>query len=230
MHQGETDATNMTGQAAYQADLQSLLGFYREDLYPTIPLFICQLGRSTTDVDDKNRTDATMQPIRSGQLLSDDGANIYLAATAIDVDVDGTDHYLKSAHDTLGGRIANAIKYRYGGASYYRGPALVSAAYAGGGKTSIDVHVQHRGGTDFTPATGINGFQVLDAGVPVTLGAVVRKDASTINITLPTPIGGTATIRYLWGKLPLNTLTGAVHDNTPLQLPLEPTAQDVVLP
>jgi len=62
------------------------------------------------------------------------------------------------------------------------------------------------------------------------LGAVVRKGASTINITLPTPIAGTATVRYLYGKLPINTLTGAVHDNTALQLPLEPTAQDIVLP
>jgi hypothetical protein len=230
MHQGETDATNMTSQAEYQADLQTLLGFYREDLYPTIPLFICQLGRSTSAVSDKNRTDATMQPIRSAQLLSDDGANIYLAATAIDVDVDSTDHYLKTGHDTLGPRIANAIKYRYGAASYYRGPAILSAAFVDAGKTSIDVHLRHRGGTDFTPTTGINGFQVLDGGAAVTLGAVVRKDASTINITLPAPIAGIATVRYLYGKLPLNTLTGAIHDNTPLQLPLEPTAQDLVLP
>ena len=230
MHQGETDATNMTSQAAYQADLQSLLGFYREDLYPSIPLFICQIGRSTTAIGDKNRTDATMQPIRSAQLRSDDGANIYLAATAIDVDVDDTDHYLKSAHDTLGVRVANAITHHYGAANYYRGPAISSAAYADGGKSSIDVHLQHRGGTDFTPTTAINGFQVLDGAMPVTLGAVVRKDASTINISLPSPIAGIATVRYLYGKLPFNTLTGAVHDNTDLQLPLEPTAQDIVLP
>jgi hypothetical protein len=31
MLQGETDATNMTSQAVYQADLQTLLGYYRED-------------------------------------------------------------------------------------------------------------------------------------------------------------------------------------------------------
>ena len=230
MHQGETDATNMTSQAAYQADLKSLLGYYREDLYPAIPLFICQLGRSTSSISEKNRTDATLQPIRSAQLLSDDGANIYLAATAIDVDIDGTDHYAKASHDTLGPRIANAIKYHYGVATYYRGPAIVSAAYTDEGKASIDVRLSHRGGADFTPTSGINGFQVLDDGVAVTLGAVVRKDASTITIALPSAIVGTATVRYLYGKLPTNSLTGAIHDDTPLHLPLEPTARDIVLP
>jgi hypothetical protein len=229
MHQGETDATNETTKADYEADLRTLLAHYREDLYDTVPLFICQIGRSTTSLADKNRSDQTIQPIRAAQHDSDDGANVLLAAVAIDLPLDpsAADHYTKAGHDLLGPRIANAIGYYFGKSSYYRGPTLTSATYASSAHDVIEVHLQHHGGADFGPASGINGFQVLDDGSPVALGATTRKNATTISIALSAPISGVGKVRYLYGKLAMNSLSGAVHDDSALALPLEPTATDL---
>lgn len=232
MHQGETDATNMTPGPLYQTELAALAANYRNDL-GNVPLFMCQLGRSTTAIGDKNRTDATIQPIRVAQHDSDNPPSVYLAATAIDLDVDGTDHYRKATYDTLGRRIAAAIAIHHqapGAPPAYRGPELTSASYVGAGKTVIDVRLSHRGGNDFTPASGINGFVVLDDGVSVTIASAVRKDATTIQLTLVAPIVGVGSVRYLYGKLPIQTLTNTVQDNSPLGLPLEPTARDLLLP
>jgi hypothetical protein len=231
MHQGETDATNETSESDYEADLRTLLAHYREDLYDTVPLFMCQIGRSTTPLAEKNRTDQNLQRIRSAQHDSDDGVNVLLAAVAIDLPLDPSapDHYTKAGHDLLGARIANAIGYHFGKSQYYRGPTLTSATYESAARDAVEVHVQHRGGTDISPASGINGFQVLDDGSPVLLRATTRKNANTISIALEEPITGVASVRYLYGKLAVNTLSGAVHDDTNLELPLEPTAQDLIV-
>jgi hypothetical protein len=231
MHQGETDATNETSEDEYEADLRTLLAHYREDLYDTVPLFICQIGRSTSTLADKNRTDENLQRIRSAQRDADDGANVLLAALAIDLPLDpsAADHYAKAGHDLLGPRIANAIGYYFGKSHYYRGPTLTSATYATSAHDVIEVHIQHRGGTDISPSHDIDGFQVLDDGSPVSLGATTRKDASTISIALATPVSGEGRVRYLYGKLAVNTLTGAVHDDSDLGLPLEPTTVDLIV-
>jgi hypothetical protein len=232
MHQGETDATNSVPSATYASELALLAQNYREDL-GDVPLFMCQLGRSTTDISVKNRTDATMQAIRVAQHDSDDPPRIYLAATAIDLDVDGTDHYVKGTLDELGRRIAAAIAYHYqaaGAPLAYRGPQITSVSYADASRKVIDVHLEHRGGSDFAPAVGINGFVVLDDGVPVQLASAVRTDAVTIRITLEAALEGAGAVRYLHGKLPFQTLSNTVHDDSSLALPLEPTTSDVLLP
>jgi hypothetical protein len=235
MHQGETDATNMTTGTQYVTDLAALVANYRADLtgFGSLPFFMFQLGRSTTAIVDKNRTDATMQAIRVAQHDSDQPPSVYLSATSVDLDVDATDHYRKGSYDVLGQRVAAAIAYHYGapGApAAYRGPEIASVAYAGAARTAIDVHLRHRGGTDFAPSTGIAGFVVLDGGAAVPIASVVRKDAATITITLAAPIAGVGTVRYLYGKLATQTLPNTVHDNAALALPLEPTAQDFTLP
>jgi hypothetical protein len=194
---------------------------------------MCQLGRSTTDISVKNRTDASMQAIRVAQHDADDPPNNYLAATAIDLDVDGTDHYVKTTLDELGRRIAATIAYHYqaaGAPPAYRGPEIASVSYADASRSVIDVHLTHRGGSDFTPAADINGFVVLDDGASVALTSVVRADAATIRISLETAVAGTGSVRYLHGKLPFQTLSNTVHDDSSLALPLEPTTSDLLLP
>ena len=232
MHQGETDATNATPTATYASELALLAQNYRADL-AGVPLFMCQLGRSTTDIAVKSRTDTSMQSIRVAQHDADDPPRIYLAATAIDLDLDGTDHYVKTTLDELGRRIAAAIAYHYqaaGAPAAYRGPEIASVSYADASRTVIDVHLNHRGGKDFAPAAGIKGFVVLDGSAPVQLSSVVRKNATTIRITLKAAIGGTGSVRYLYGKLPSQTLSSTVHDDSTLALPLEPTTSDLLLP
>jgi hypothetical protein len=231
MHQGETDATNSTPSATYASELALLARNYRADL-GEVPLFMCQLGRSTTDISVKNRTDTSMQAVRVAQHDADDPPRVYLAATAIDLDVDGTDHYVKATLDELGRRIAAAIAYHYqapGAPVAYRGPEVADVSYADASRTLIDVQLSHRGGSDFAPVAGINGFVVLDDGVPVPLASVVRRDSVTIRITLEAAIGGSGSVRYLYGKLPFQTLSNTIHDDSSLALPLEPTASDLSL-
>lgn len=232
MHQGETDATNSTSREAYASELALLARNYRTDL-GEVPLFMCQLGRSTTDISVKNRTDVSMQAIRVAQQEADDPPSIYLAATAIDLDVDATDHYVKTTQDELGRRIAAAVAYHYqtpGAPLAYRGPEIASVSYGAASRTLVDVHLTHRGGGDFAPADGINGFVVLDDGVPVPLSSVVRKDRHTIRITLEAPLAGAGSVQYLYGKLPFETLAHTVHDDSSLALPLEPTTRELLLP
>jgi hypothetical protein len=232
MHQGETDATNATPRATYASELARLGQSYRSDL-GDVPLFMCQLGRSTTDASAKNRTDANMQAVRAAQHDADDPPRIYLAATAIDLEVDETDHYVKPTLDELGRRIAAAIAYHYraaGAPPAYRGPEIASVSYADESRSIVDVNLGHRGGSDFAPAANIAGFEVLDDRAPTPLSSVVRRDAATIRITLETAIAGSGSVRYLYGKLPFQTLANTVHDDSSLALPLEPTTDDLLLP
>ena len=231
MHQGETDATNSVSSEQYQADLKTLLAHYREDLYPSVPLFICQLARSFTPINQKQRTDATMQAIRSAQLLSDDPPNIYLAALCIDIAVrPNDDHYFQNSYDTIGALIGNCIAFYYGKSKFYRGPYIKSAKLSDDRK-SIDVSISHRGGSDLTPDSGITGFDVLgSSGAVLNITSVVKINPTKLRINLSasaTVPSGPMSIRYLYGKSP--NITGAVHDNSSLQLPLEPTAVPVIV-
>ncbi len=230
MHQGETDAQNVVSTEQYIADFKTLLSHYREDLYPTVPLFFCQLARSFTSIAEKNRTDENMQAIRAAQLYSDDPNNsLYLAASCIDVSVrPNDDHYYQDAYDTIGLRIGNAIAYYFHKSDYYRGPEIASATISGD-RTYIDVSISHRGGNDITPATGITGFDVLNSSeAKLNISSVVKIDSAKLRVNLSAAApAGPISIRYLYGKSP--TITGAVHDNSTLQLPLEPTAVPIVV-
>jgi hypothetical protein len=48
----------------------------------------------------------------------------------------------------------------------------------------IDIAIQHRGGTDFTPGSSVTGFEVLAGGQLLPIAAVARRDSSTIRIEL----------------------------------------------
>ncbi len=133
MHQGEADTNDHRTEAQYEADFATLIGNYRQDLYATIPIFICQLG--TIHLGTNTRTDADVQAVRNAQHDLDNGVNIFMAATAMDQPRLDAVHYTCPGLDAIGGRMAQAIKYYFGAASYYRGPAITSAAFAGNRST-----------------------------------------------------------------------------------------------
>ena len=105
-----------------------------------------------------------------------------------------------------------------GQASYYQGPQ-VSGAYQNG-PDKIDILLSHHGGTDFGPAKGISGWEVIGRQGPVEIAGVVRLDAATLRIELASPAPGPLTVRYLYGARP--DTSAAVHDNSPMELPLDP--------
>lgn len=227
MHQGETDATDHRTKAQYQADFATMIGNYRQDLYATIPIFLCQLG--TIEPGTNGLTDAGIMAIRSAQHDLDNGVNIFMAATAMDQPRMDQVHYTVQGLNVIGERMAQAIKYYLGAASYYRGPFINSAFFSDGNRNQVIVTLNHRGGTDLTPASGITDFTVLDNGASVAIQSASRSAANAVQLTLSRSIssGHTATLRYLYGQNP--DVSGLVKDNSSLTLPLENTTTDLTV-
>ena len=223
MHQGEADLSAGRTEANYEADFATMIGHYRQDLYADIPIFICQLGT----VGDG--TDAGVTGIRSAQHDVDNGTNIFMGATAMELPRIDTWHYNTPALTVIGSRLANAIKYYFGQSTYYRGPSINSAFFSDGNRNQVIVTLNHRGGTDITPATGITGFEVFDNGSSVTIQSAMRYAANAVQLTLSRSIssGHTVTLRYLYGMTP--NVSGLVKDNSPLALPLENTTATITV-
>ena len=129
MHQGEADTNAHRTEIQYEADFTTLISNYSEDLYPTIPIFICQLGPIALGFN--TRTDADVVAVRNAQNNLDNGEDIFMAATAMDQPRLDHVHYTVQGLDAIGERIAQTIKYYFGKASYYRGPAITTAFFVG---------------------------------------------------------------------------------------------------
>ncbi len=227
MNQGEHDVSMGTDPAVYEQMMNELYGYYNEDLYENIPLFICQLGASASPIDAYKGKDDIMTGIRTAQDRCDNGSTIFMAATETDLSKNKDEiHFTVSSLDIIGQRMANAIMYYYGDSDYYRGAYISSAEFAEGGN-AIDVHITHRGGTDFTPESDITGFTVYDDGKEVEVISAEKTSSETIRLTLEQPITGIGTLRYLYGKTP--DISGMIKDNTPLALPMEGTTDDILI-
>ena len=168
MHQGEADTNAHRTEAQYEADFATMIGHYRQDLYATIPIFICQLGTISIEGGDP-RTDADVVAVRNAQHDLDNGMDIFMAATAMDQPRIDDVHYTTAGLNAIGERVAQTIKYYLGATSYYRGPAITSAFFADGNRNTVDVEINHRGGDDISPVSGITGFSLFSNESPVSI-------------------------------------------------------------
>ena len=223
MHQGEADLSSGRTEANYEADFATMIGHYRQDLSANIPIFICQLGTVGSGTNDG----AT--GVRNAQHDLDNGTSIFMGATAMDLPRLDIWHYTTPALTLIGSRLGNAIKYYYGQSTYYRGPSISSAFFGDTDRSQVIVTLDHHGGTDITPATGITGFAVFDNGVSVSIGSAARYSSNAVLLTLSRSItaGHTVTLRYLYGTTP--NVSGLVKDDSPLTLPLENSIADVTV-
>jgi hypothetical protein len=223
MWQGESDADDSMTQAAYRTRLQTLIGWYREDLQPNIPFFMVQIGGSRADYN----IDPYVTNVRSAQAEVDNGTNTFLAAVAVDLPMAPNNnwHYTKSGYNLIAARLANAIAFSFGNATFYRGPVVASAQFASAARNEIIVTLTHRGGSDFTPATGIMGFDVLENGKYAPVKTAVRSGPNAVRLTLYNPATGPCGVCYKYGRA--GSGENAVVDNSSLQLPLEPTTSMV---
>lgn len=222
MNQGTADALDGRTKEQYMTDFATMIGNFREDLRPNIPIFICQIGTMGVGTDDG------VAGIRGAQNDVDNWTDIFLSSTSVDLPRDTELEFDTPQLNVMGKRMANAIKYYFWESSYDRGPGIYSATFSDANRTQILVQLDHRGGTDFTPAAGITGFEVLDNGSKVVIQSAVRDAANKIRLTLAQPIPEghwSVTLRYLYGLNP--DVTGMVKDNTPLALPLECTPADL---
>jgi hypothetical protein len=162
--------------------------------------------------------DKPHQAIRNAQkIVAEHVPDCYLAATTLDLKNLGRQHLSPEAYITMGSRVAQTVLFILGEETYHRGP-WVSGMKRLDNRT-IDVKIRHRGGTDFTPATGITGWEVIADGTRQPINQVYRHDSETIRITLKNPLPDKAKIHYLYGAMP--DTTNPVIDNSTMALPLE---------
>ena len=218
-NQGETDGALSVSKEDYKQDMQVLLSRLREDLgVSDLPLFLCQIGTHAENISNNE----AYTGIRSAQLELDDGENIFLAATEMEFERKDTAHYKTPGLNEIGRRVANAMLYHYGKSTYYRGPSIVSVAYADASRKIIDVTITHRGGTDIGASEqDYTGFLALDNADTAEIVSAVRLNETTIRLTLAQSIAGSGSLRYLYGLNP--DVSNIVKDNTAMQLPLEGT-------
>jgi hypothetical protein len=162
--------------------------------------------------------DKPHQAIRNAQKhVTEIVANSYLAATTLDLKNHGRQHLTPKAYISLGQRVAQSILHLLGKETYHRGPAVADVAQID--KQTIEVRIQHNGGSDFTPASGITGWEIIAQGASVPITKIYRHDSHTIRILLGRPLNEKAEIRYLYGAMP--DVKHPVLDNSPMSLPLE---------
>lgn len=222
--QGEGDAKLNVLEADYYAGLGTLFAQVRSDFAaPNLPIVLMMLGRRL----DGTLPDASAEAIKRAQAQKCEDANIYRVERAdLAVSADSI-HQTPAGFATLGARCANALKYAWGLATYYRGPSLQSALRVS--ETVFDVTVAHSAGIDITPATGITGFRATDPGASdavIAVSSAVRQAANKIRLTLASAPVGLPAITYLYGTNPVQT--GAVKDDTALALPLEYSANGIL--
>ena len=129
----------------------------------------------------------------------------------------GRQHLAAGAYLKMGYRVAQTVLFVLGEETYHRGPAIAGAKQID--SRTIDVRIEHRGGTDFTPLSDMTGWEVLSNDIASPLTRVFRHDPQTIRIELERPVAQKTVIRYLYGAMP-DTVRPVV-DNSAMSLPLE---------
>jgi len=168
--------------------------------------------------------DEPHQAIRNAQKrVAENVADCYLAATTLDLKNHGRQHLTPKAYISMGNRVAQTVLYVLGKETYHRGPSVTNVKQID--NSTIEIAIKHNGGSDFKPAIGITGWEVIANGTSVPIAKVYRHEPQTIRIRLEHPLDDKAQIRYLYGAMP--DAKNPVLDNSPLSLPLEEFQSDI---
>ena len=217
--QGEADAARGTvTEEEYRASLERFIskqvrgdienGSQRRHL----PFLVVAMVKRPGGKDDPH------QAVRNAQYkVTEKIADCYLAATTLDLKNQGRQHLADGAYLSMGYRVAQTVLFVVGEETYHRGPFIAGIRQID--SQTIDVNIEHRGGTDILPDSDLTGWEVLENGIPMPLTRVFRHDPQTIRIELERPVTKKALIRYLYGALP--DTARPVFDNSAMALPLE---------
>ena len=158
------------------------------------------------------------QAIRNAQKhVAQNVAECYLAAMLLDLKNQGKEHLTPNSFITMGHRVAQTVLFILGKERYCRGPHVAEVKQLD--SYTVEARIKHRGGSDFTPDSGISGWEILVNGISVPIKKVYRHDPQTIRIILENPLTRKAKIRYLYGAMP--DTSKPVLDNSSMALPLE---------
>lgn len=190
----------------------------------TMRLVVSSLATSTSGL-----TDASWSETQSGLLAAAGQTGGYYSHSNMDAVLVDTLHEDAANCGKSGKRFAQTINTVLGSTSGYPKWSIASAASVDG--THTDVTVTHNMGTDFTPTSGITGFEASgDSGSTwVTPSAAVRQSATVIRLTHSSiATGSTRRIRYQYGINP--DISGIALDNSALAVPLLMSDGNVAAP
>lgn len=226
-HQGEGDADSAgpPSPATYSANMDTLHGNIVNVLGKTraqCPFICSSLANWVPGI----ATDSSWNNILNAQYTAHNTyPNIYYSHSNRPATVDGDGAHWDTAafYEKSGSEYARTILWIRDDVATRPNWNIASAAIVDA--THTDVTLTHSMGTDFTPTTGITGFEVSIDGfaTPVTPSAAVRQSATVIRLT-HSSLTTTANrqVRYQYGLYP--TVTDPVLDNSSLAVPLNHTA------
>lgn len=217
--QGEADAARGTvTETEYRTSLESFItNQVRSDIgngssQANLPFLIVMM------IKRPGGKDGPHQAIRNAQkYVAENVADCYLAATTLDLENKGRQHLAAGAYTTLGRRVAQTVLYILKKEKYYRGPSVTAATRVD--QRTMDITIQHKGGTDFTPVFGITGWEVLTGETSLPVSKIYRYNAETIRIVLKNALSEDIKVRYLYGAMP--EAANPVRDDSAMTLPLE---------
>lgn len=219
-YQGEQDA--VAGNADYAATLEALRLDIETDLGQsanTLKVYACSLAHA--DVAD-GAWDAINDEIKEAASTY---SNIIFSHVTVDmIRTDGF-HATTEWYPKAGKRAARSVALQTGAVTGSHQFEIASAAITNA--TTTTVTVTHGLGTDFTPTSGIVGFEVSNDGFSssIVTATGARTDATTITLTHSDIGTGSRQIRYLSGADPTGVgasgaPSGIVIDNGDLNMPL----------
>ncbi len=211
--QGESDAGG--DEARYKIALEAIFARMREVTGNShLPIIIIPIGQKDTLAADGYQT------IREVQWqIADEQANTHLAPEKF------VQPMVDELHFTEAGMVNNApLPIR-------KGMSVIGETVTGGvdgaevasvSRTGMvyTITLAHDEGTDFGPSTGIEGFEILDDGVALTLSSVVHTTSTIITATASTTPTGIETFYYGFGAMDNIDEANLVVDNDAIPLPL----------
>jgi len=224
-YQGHNEAIGSISQTDYYNGLIDLYGDLQSDTNnANLSIFVVGLP------DADQQTDAGAANVRLAQLQfvnESESDYKYYSHSTYDLElynenVAGTYyhwHMTEASQEIEAVRAAQSIAYHEVGTgdyTYWRGPRAEGYTIVDAEHT--DTHIAlNSAATDYTPATGITGFEVYN-GSSWIAATGARQDATTVRLTHASATVSDA--RLFYGGL--LDVTGVIQDNSALTLPIEP--------
>jgi hypothetical protein len=230
-HQGEGDGNTASPSiSTYRTALDTFHGNITADHGKTRSScrLICSSLATVTDpaFSQPNSSWQTIQDALSG--INSSYANMHYSHSNLDatLTVPASDvHWTGPSYGRSGARYARTVQVLMGLASTR--PNWTATAAERVTTTTTRITVTHSMGTDFTPTSGITGFEVSnDNGASWVSSTGARESATTLILTHSDLGTVERKIRYQFGKTP--NVTAPVIDNGSLTAPLNFTSTDLV--
>ena len=241
--EGDADASPHPDENTYKATIGQLHSDMASDMgrtKATCPFFVAGLG--TTSVSDgtltSGTTDAAWQTVKNALFNAsiEQAPYFHFSHSNIDLVRLPTDvyHYNGASQGLQGARFAQSVNSVLGLSSPSGDPYWLISSGATVDGTHTNINVTQRLGTDFTPTSGGNGWEVSgDNGATWITATSVHNSATQLQLTHSSiSTTNTRLVRYAWGLLPPNASgsnppSALTFDNSSLSVPLNPTTWDI---